>query len=174
MYISAILAISSGLSYSKEVIKISKIVIKVCKFVIGIMLIFFSSVIAFSGLASSASDSILIKSAKLAVTNFVPLVGSCLSDTLNSIIHTSVLLKNMAGYIGMIIITLIVLGPVLKFVVVSILFKLLSAISSLVSNEVFSDVFEVCENVLGVYCSVLIFLTVIYILMFGIIATMGM
>lgn len=173
LYISAILAVSSGVSYSKEISKISKIIIKVCKFTISIMLILFTSVITFSGLASSASDGVLIKTAKLAVTNFVPLVGSCLSDTLNSIVNTSVLLKNVAGYIGMIIIILIVLGPILKFFIISVLFRLLSIISSFISDQTFSDVFEVCGNVLSVYGSILIFLTVIYILMFGIIATMG-
>lgn len=173
LYISAILAISSGVSYSKEVRKFSKIIIKICKFVIGIMLIFFTSVITFSGLASSASDNIMIKTAKLAVTNFVPLVGSCLSDTLNSIVHTSVLLKNTAGYIGMIVIIMIVLGPILKFFVASILFRILSLLASFISDETLSEVFDVCGNVLSVYGSVLIFITLIYILMFGIIATMG-
>lgn len=173
LYVAAILAISSGVSHSNEIRKISKMIIKVCKFIIGIMLIFFTSVITFSGLASSASDGILIKTAKLAVSNFVPLVGSCLSDTLNSIVHTSVLLKNMAGYIGMIIILMMVIEPVLKFFVVSILFKSLSLLASFISDDTFSDIFEVCGNVLSVYGSILIFLTVIYILMFGIIAIMG-
>lgn len=173
LYLAAILAISSGISSLSELRKLSKTIIKISKFLIGIMLILFSSVITFTGFLSSASDGIIIKTAKLAVSNFVPLVGNCLSDTLNSVVNTSVLLKNMAGYIGTIIIILFVLGPIIKFFVVSILFKLLSIFSSFLTDDGFVDIFDICTSVISVFMSVLIFISVMYVLMFGTVIAIG-
>ena len=173
LYLSAILGISSGISSLAELRKLSKTIIKISKFLIGIMLILFSTVLAFTGFITSSSDGILIKTAKLAVSNFVPLVGNCLSDTLNSVVYTSVLLKNMTGYIGVIIIIFAVLSPVIKFFVISVVFKLLSIFSSFLTDDSLEDIFDICTSVISVFMSVLIFISVIYILMFGTIIAIG-
>ena len=100
-------------------------------------------------------------------------MGNCLSDTLNSVVNTSVLLKNMAGYIGTIIIVLFVLSPIIKFFVVSILFKLLSIFSSFLTDDGFVDIFDICTSVISVFMSVLIFISVMYVLMFGTVIAIG-
>ncbi|MBQ6893989.1 MAG: hypothetical protein IJN40_00675 [Clostridia bacterium] len=173
LYFSAILSVSSGISGLSEIKKLSKTIIKTSRFVIGVLLIVFSAVISFSGFVASASDGVLIKTAKLAVTSFVPLVGNCLSETINSLISTTALLKNMAGYIGMIVILMIVLKPLIRFMIISVVFRLLSLLSSFITDGDFSEVFDVCSDVLSIYGSILIFLYIIYTLMFGIIITAG-
>ena len=173
LYIATILGISSGVSKSKEINKISKLIIKTIKYLIGIILTVFSSVITFAGFASSVTDGLAIKTAKYAVTNFVPIVGNCLSDTLNSLINTTVLLKNTAGYIGIFIIMFIVLSPIVKFLVASTIFKVLSLAASLLSDEGMSDILETSGNVLTTFGSMLIFLSAIYILIFGVVASLG-
>ena len=173
LYFSAILSVSSGVSGLGEIKKLSKTIIKISRFIIGVLLIIFSAVISFSGFLASASDGVLIKTAKLAITSFVPLVGNCLSETINSLISTTALLKNMSGYVGMIIILMIVLKPLIRFMIVSVAFRLLSLLSSFITDGDFSEVFEVCGDVVSIYGSILIFLYIVYTLMFGIIITAG-
>lgn len=173
IYAGAILAISNGICCSEEINKTLKTVIKFVKYSMGLMLTVFTAVLTLTGFAATTSDSILIKTAKYAISSFVPIVGGCLSDTLNSLIVTSSATKNTLGYVGVITLFIIFLVPVLKVYFMSFITKMLCVITNVLGNENFSKMTDIISDITGLIGAVIVFLTIIYILMFGIAISVG-
>lgn len=173
LYSCALLGISNGITNSDEIANLIKTLIKFIKYVIGIIITIFSAILGFTGFVSSTGDSVIIKTAKYAISNFVPLVGNCLADTLNSLIYTSALLKNTVGYIGIIVILIISLSPVIKIFILSLVYKLLSYLSSLLLNKNLSATLDIVSNVVSTMGSVLILASVVFIIIIGIVLSAG-
>ena len=75
------------------------------------------------------------KTAKAAVSNFIPVVGKILGDSVDSIIGCGNILKNAVGVIGIIIILGIVIIPMLKLGVLFVSFFILSGVCEVVADE---------------------------------------
>ena len=169
----AILGISNTVTNSEEISELIKTMLKFIKYAIGIIITLFSAILGFTGLVTGTSEGVMIKTAKYAISNFVPLVGDCLADTLGTITNTSLVLKNTIGYIGIIVLLIICLLPIIKLYMVSITYKLLSFISSTLLNKNISNTLDVISTVVSTMGSVLILTTVIFILNIGIVLSLG-
>ena len=83
---------------------------------------------------SSSVDGLTSKTAKAAVSNFIPVVGKIMGDTVETVIGCSNILKNSVGAIGIIIVLGIVLAPIIKIFVLWISFQLTSALCEAVAD----------------------------------------
>lgn len=113
------------------------------KWIMGIVLMLFTSFVSIQGIMAGSIDSISIKTAKYTIKSAVPIIGGFLSDGINLIMASSVLIKNAIGVGGLLILLITMLLPVIKIIVFSFLMKLGSAIlepiaDSRVSNFVAS------------------------------------
>ncbi len=172
-YSCGLLTFSNGISNIPEIDNIIKQIIKLMKYIIGVILTIFSAIIGFTGLTATTTDGILIKTAKYAVSNFVPIVGACLSDTLNSVIYTSQIMKNTVGIIGITAIIAICLIPVVKIFVVSFSARMLSYFISMLQNESLAKTIETISDILSFIGAMLLFISVVFIIMIGTIASVG-
>jgi len=75
------------------------------------------------------------KTAKAAVSNFIPVVGKVLGDSVDTIIGCGNILKNAVGVIGVLVIAGIVVLPILKLSVLWISFYILSGVCEVVADE---------------------------------------
>lgn len=113
------------------------------KWIMGIVLMLFTSFVSIQGIMAGSIDSISIKTAKYTIKSAVPIIGGFLSDGINLIMASSVLIKNAIGVGGLLILLITMLLPVIKIIVFSFLMKLGGAIlepiaDSRVSNFVAS------------------------------------
>ena len=110
----------------------------------GITLTVFVSVLSLEGTLSSSVDGLTSKTAKAAISSFIPVVGKIMGDTVESVIGCGNILKNSVGIIGIIIIAGIVIIPIVKITVLWISFKLTSAVCELVAD---SQIVKLMDNI---------------------------
>lgn len=173
IYSGMILTLSNGICCSTEISKITNSIIKVCKYILGLILTIFCTILTLIGFTARTKDTIALKTIKYAAANFVPIVGGCLSETFESIINSSSIIKSTVGYTGTIAVIAMSLIPLIKIVFMIFITKSISVISSMVSIDYVSNMLESVSEILKIVGALLVLLIIIYILMFGIIASIG-
>lgn len=135
LLISITLGIVSNISDKIHIDRLSKFMKSSIVWILGIVLTIFVCTLSMEGTLSSSVDGMTAKTAKAAVSNFIPVVGKILGDSIDSIIGCANILKNAVGIIGVIIIIGIVVVPILKLGVLWISFYVLSGICEIVADE---------------------------------------
>lgn len=135
LLISITLGIVSNISEKIQIGKLSKFMNSSIVWILGIVLTVFVCSLSIEGTLSSSVDGMTAKTAKAAVSNFIPVVGKILGDSVDSIIGCGNILKNAVGVIGVIVICGIVVLPILKLGVLWISFYVLSGVCEIVADE---------------------------------------
>ncbi len=104
LLISITLCIISNISNKIQIDKLSKFLKSSIVWILGIILTIFACMLSIEGTLGSAVDGMTEKTTKAVVSNFIPVVGKILGDTVDSVIGCSNILKNSVGIIGIIII----------------------------------------------------------------------
>lgn len=95
-----------------------------------IILYVFTGYMTITGVVTGSADASALKAAKLAISGAVPVVGSILSDTSETILVSAGLMKNAAGLYGIIAFFAICLEPFLKIGIQYVLIKAVASIAS--------------------------------------------
>lgn len=135
LLISVTLGIVSNISDKIQIDRLSKFLKSSIVWSLGIILTIFTCVLSIEGTLSSSVDGLTAKTAKAAVSNFIPVVGKILGDSADTIIGCGNILKNSVGVIGVIIIIGIAIFPILKLAILWIAFYLTSAVCEVVADE---------------------------------------
>lgn len=135
LLISITLGIVSNISDRIQIDRLSKFLKSSIVWILGIVLTIFVCSLSIEGTLSSSVDGMTAKTAKAAVSNFIPVVGKILGDSVDSIIGCGNILKNAVGVIGVIIIAGIVVLPILKLAILWVSFYVLSGICEIVADE---------------------------------------
>ena len=125
---SIIFGVVGNLSKNVKMDKFSKFFSSLFNWIIGIVFTMFVAFLTIHGLTVSSIDTISFKTAKFAIKSYVPLLGGYLSDGINVIIASSVLIKNAVGVSGLIVMIGTIFMPIIKIILVVLLLKLSSAI----------------------------------------------
>jgi len=96
--------------------KISQMIKSVSMWIFGIMLTVFVGIVSLEGSIASTVDGITVKTAKFMFSNGVPVIGKLLGDSIDTILGSTLVLKDAVGFIGVLILITLVLVPVLKIV----------------------------------------------------------
>ena len=92
-------------------------------------------VLAIQGVAGAVGDSLTFKTAKYSVDAFVPVVGGMLSDALEAVVGSSLLIKNALGIAGVAVILSILAVPLLKIITLAFIYKLAGALIQPVNED---------------------------------------
>lgn len=134
---SAVLSILNNLSDSINVSRLASLLKQVAIGALGLVLTAFTGVITVQGIASISIDGATIRTAKFAVDNFIPIVGSFLSDAFDAVVSCSMILKNGIGIAGFIILLLICCFPLIKMFSIVLIYKVTSAlIQPILDNQI--------------------------------------
>jgi len=128
IYFVAALGIISSISDRFHVSALSSLLKQVCIFLLGLFLSAFLGILVVQGAAASTVDGITIRTAKFASKNFIPIVGSIFSDTIDTVVGCSLILKNAIGFTGLVVIFLTILFPVIKILAMVFIYRLAGAI----------------------------------------------
>ncbi len=90
----------------------------------GIVLTIFIGILTIRGITASTIDAVTLKTTKYAVDSFIPIVGKSFSDAISSVAGYSLIIKNAIGSVGLVVIILLILAPIVKIVLSSMIFKL--------------------------------------------------
>jgi len=128
------------------------------------MLTVFVGLLSLEGTLSSSVDGLTAKTAKAAVSSFIPVVGKMLGDTVDTVIGCASILKNAVGMVGVIIIIGICIGPVLKLASLTIIYHLGAALCQPIADEKIVKLLEqmggTFKILLAITCSVSVMLMI--------------
>ncbi len=125
---SFVFSIISNVSSSIKLDKFSEFISSVFKWAVGLTFTIFFAIFTIQGISAGSFDSISIRTAKYSIKSYVPIMGGYLSDGMDLILSSTLLIKNSVGLVGLLIIISTILSPVLEIVVCSLLLKLTSAV----------------------------------------------
>lgn len=128
------------------------------------MLTVFVGLLSLEGTLSSSVDGLTAKTAKAAVSSFIPVVGKMLGDTIDTVMGCASILKNAVGLVGVIIIIGICIGPVLKLASLTIIYHLGAALCQPIADEKIVKLLEqmggTFKILLAITCSVSVMLMI--------------
>lgn len=129
------LSIISKVSDRIQISKLSKYCKSSVLWVLGITLTIFVGVLSLEGTLTSSVDGITAKTAKAAVSNFIPVVGKILGDAVDTVIGCSNILKNAVGIVGVIVIIGICILPIIKLAILMATYYIASAICEPIADS---------------------------------------
>lgn len=144
----AILTMVSYIGTKVQITRLSKLINNLCVWTLGGVFTIFIGVLTIQGVMAASFDGISIRTAKFAIDTFVPIVGGMFSQTLDTIIGCSLLLKNAVGAAGLFIIAMICLLPALRILVLLLLYKLAGALLEPITDPRISDCLNSIGNIL--------------------------
>lgn len=133
--IGTALSIVSKVSDKVQIDKLSKYFKSSVVWILGIVLTIFVGVLSLEGSLTSSVDGLTAKTAKVAVSNFIPVVGKILGDAVDTVIGCSNILKNAVGIVGVIVIIGICILPIIKLAILTITYYIASAVCQPIADD---------------------------------------
>lgn len=145
---SIVFSVVGGVSKSVKLDKLIKLLRSASTWLIGIVFGLFASFLTLQGVSGGVTDKFGFGVAKFAISSYVPILGGYLSDGLDILTASVVLVKNAVGYTGAIILCAIVLFPIVKVVVFSLGLRICASIAEPVGDDrVATLMMDVAKNV---------------------------
>ncbi len=145
IFLVAILGIVSNLTDRFKVTNLADLLKSIAMGLTGIFTTIFLGVLALQGVAGAVGDSVTFRTAKYGVKAFVPVVGGMLSDALEAVVSSSLLIKNALGIAGVAAIGAMLLAPLLKILTLAFIYKLAGSLIQPIAEGQMVD----CLNGLG-------------------------
>lgn len=125
----------SNLSSEIKLDKMQKLIKSVTTIILTGMFSLYITFLSIQGLTSSIVDTVSIKTAKFALSTYIPVLGGYLSDGFDLILASLVLIKNSIGVVGVFILLFMILSPVIKIIIISLSLKFVAAVTEPLSNN---------------------------------------
>ena len=158
------LVVISKISDNFQIQKISGFIKSGVVWFLGIILTIFVGVVSLEGTLSSSVDGITAKTAKAVVSSAVPVVGKILGDAVDTVLGSGIILKNAVGLVGVIIIIGICIMPIIKLAILTIAYKLLSAITEPIADKKIVGLIDQMADIFKIFLAVLCAISVMLII----------
>ncbi|MFZ5641388.1 MAG: stage III sporulation protein AE [Bacillota bacterium] len=156
IFFAAVLGLASNISERFQVSKLAKLLQQWTIGLLGLFLTIFMGFLAVQGVAGSVADGIAIRTAKYTAGAFIPVVGKMLSDALEAVVGTSLLLKNAVGLVGVLAVFFMCAFPVLKILSLALIYKFTAAVLQPISdNQVVGSLNTMGNSLMLVFAAVI-------------------
>lgn len=171
--LTLVVNIVDNLSDSIKITKLGGLIKQVSTWALGFIMTVFIGIITVRSTASTALDQLTLKTTKFAVDNFVPVVGKCMSDAISTVASYSLVLKNAIGIAGLLIMICICLFPLIKIMLISLIYKLVGAVMEPVVDKRIVECLTSAGNVLTIVFASVLSVSVMFFIMITIIMSTG-
>lgn len=156
--VSTSLGVISKISDRVQVDKISNFFKTSVVWILGVILTIFVGVVSIEGTLSSSVDGLTAKTAKAAVSSFIPVVGKILGDAVDTVIGCSSILKNATGIVGIIVLIGIAIVPIIKLTVLMAIYYLGSALCQPIADSkiigLLDQMGDTFKTLLAIMCAI--------------------
>lgn len=143
------------------------------KWGMGFLMTVYTGVVAIIGAAAPQIDELTLKTAKYAVSSFVPYVGGMLSDGVGLVLNCSHILKNSVGILGLVGITAAGVVPCIGVAVKSLFLEVLSVVSAPIADFRTQTVIKEVASCVNVLLGTMVVVCVMYIVSVTVIIFVG-
>ena len=168
-YFSAALGVVNNIGARVEIGTLNKLLASTEKWILTGVLTLFSAILTLYGFSTSALNAVATKGIKFAVGNLVPVVGGLLSDTVETVLSGTNLLKNAVGTAGMITVIVTVAAPSLKIWIMMMLLKVTAALCEPFSDKRITGVLLAVSEAISSVFQMVITAGMLFIISIGII-----
>ncbi|AGF56503.1 stage III sporulation protein AE [Clostridium saccharoperbutylacetonicum] len=168
-----VLEFANNISNEHKITNLCKLFKQITIWFQGIIVTIFIGILTIRGITSSTIDAVTLKTAKFAVDNFIPIVGKAFSDAITSVAGYSLIIKNAISSIGLIVIILILLYPIVKLMLITLIYKLSAALVEPISDSRLTKSIEAAGNSMVLIISCILTVTLMFFILIGIIASSG-
>ena len=135
LFLAMAMNMADNISTKFNMTRFVKLIHNIIKWSLGIMLTVFVGIITLQSLAAPALDGIGGKTAKYAVSTFVPVVGKILTDTLDLVAGSSLIIKNSVGVAGILAIVVMCFVPLVQVLAQISIFALSAAVVEPIADK---------------------------------------
>lgn len=136
---SVIFTIISHISPNIRLTRFAGFLFTLFKWIVGIVFTVFMAFLAIKGITAGSIDTVSFKTARYSLSTYVPIVGGYLSEGLNLILASCVVIKNAVGTCGLFILASSVLVPIVQLVLFRLVLKLTGACLEPLSDKRISN-----------------------------------
>lgn len=176
--ISIAISIVSKISDNLKLDKISDIFRKSSLYIFSSIIAIFILVLSMETTVTKSIDNVYFKTTQNIVSDVVPVVGKFLSDSLDTVLGATELIGKVGGAVALITVILLVSVPLIKIIIVVVLYKLLSAFSEPINEDktisTFIDSFtKTYKDMLGILIGIIVLFVMSTGIIMGMISTIS-
>lgn len=168
----AILVINN-LSNSIKLKKLASFIKQINLITIGAIFTIYLALVSMQGMYVKSLDGFAVKSTKFAIGNFIPVVGGFVSDSLDIILSSSQLIKNLFGGVGLIILVGICLIPIIKIISIILVYKTSAMIVEPVGEDSISNFLNEISNLMAIMLACIIAITIMFFVTIAIVVSIS-
>jgi len=169
--LSFVFNIISNMSDNIKLDKFCGFISSLFKWSVGLTFTIFFAIFSLQGIAVGSFDSLSIRTTKYAIKSYVPIMGGYLSDGMDLIMSSTLLIKNSVGLVGILMVISTVLSPLLDIIVFSLMLKLVSAILQPLGNSKTSNFLSSTSKSITMLSSAIIGIGFMYLVSIGLVMT---
>ena len=154
--ITFVLQFTNNISTEPKISNLCSLVKSSLLWIQGLILTVYIGLLTVRGITASTIDAVTLKTAKFTIDNFIPIVGKTFSDAIASVAGYSLIIKNAIGSVGLLVLILIILYPIIKIFLSSIILKISSSLLEPIADKrITKAVFSAGDSLILILSSVL-------------------
>lgn len=154
--ITFVLQFTNNISTEPKISNLCSLVKSSVLWIQGLILTVYIGLLTVRGITASTIDAVTLKTAKFTIDNFIPIVGKTFSDAIASVAGYSLIIKNAIGSVGLLVLILIILYPIIKIFLSSIILKISSSLLEPIADKrIIKAVFSAGDSLILILSSVL-------------------
>lgn len=169
-----VLEFANNLSNDHKITNLCKFLKQCTLWMQGIIITVFIGVLTVRGITSKTIDAVTLKTTKFAVDNFIPIVGKTFSDAIASIAGYSLIIKNAISSVGLLIIILILLYPIIKLVLMTVIYKLAAALIEPISDPRITNSVAAAGDSMILIISCVLSVSLMFFILIALVASSGL
>ena len=151
----AVLSVAGNINSKMQISNFTRVIRSLSKWLMAAVITVFTGISAIYGFSAPALDALSAKAVKFAVGSMVPVVGNFLSDSLETVISGTRLMKNSVGVSGIVVMCIICVTPVVKIGIMQLMLKLTAAIvEPLTDRRISKMLWDISEAIITVFALV--------------------
>lgn len=115
-----------------------------------LLLMVFTTYLGLTGVVSGTTDAASLKTAKVTISSFVPVVGGVLSDASEAVLVSAGLMKNSAGIYGILAVLALFLHPFLQIGIHYLILKLTGAVCAVFGSSQVTGMIDAFTTAMGI------------------------
>ncbi len=169
IYASCVIGIANNLSNYVQLSHFNNMLKSLSKWLLTASLTIFSGISAIYGFCAPSLDNLGVKTAKFAVGSIIPVVGNFLSESIETVLTGTRLMKNAVGTAGIISLLVLCAVPCIKTAAIMITVKFTAALIEPLSDKKYANMLNEAANGITMMFASMLCVAVLFILSIAII-----
>ncbi len=169
--LSFVFGIVSNMSDNVKLDKFSSFISSLFKWTVGLVFTIFFAIFSLQSISVGSFDSLSIRTTKYTIKSYIPIMGGYLSDGMDLILSSTLLIKNSVGLVGILLIISTILSPLIEIIIFSLMLKFISAVLQPLGNSKTSNFLSATSKSLTMLSSSIIAIGFMYLISIGLVMT---